>query len=269
MAKAKDRRPGTAATHSTAKRKPVDASIPDADSLPRLSDSALANLTKTIEQKLQRKGEARDAPRANDRPNATKSRKTARELMSKSRTETGSKKGKKRNRNARLISGPNLATEKKKNPGSNKASDGEALEREIYAIGGSKEDYELLAGVNSDSEIEAMEVSRAKGRGAEDEEKLRKDIAKMMKDVNQPGHSMDRATVDVTPEVQSVLPARTKSAQDVSKKLVTTKPTRKEKLVSKDKQPPVNAAASSLVGSYALSEKPFANELTAGDLSPL
>jgi ribosome biogenesis protein MAK21 len=267
MAKVKDRRPGTAATARTAKGKPVYGSIPDADSLPKLSDSALANLTKRIEQKLQHKGGVGAAPRTN-RPNAAKSEKTAGELISKSGPETGSEKGKKRNRNGEVILGQNSTTEKKKNPGSNKAGDGDVLEREIYAIGGSKEDYELLAGVNSDSEIEEIEVSRAKGSG-EDEEKLRKDIANMMKDVSQLGHNMDRTTVDAMPEVQSVLPARTKSAQVLSNKLVTTKPTRKEKFVFKDKQPPLNAAASSLVGSYALSEKPFANELTAGGLSSL
>ena len=138
-----------------------------------------------------------------------------------------------------------------------KKNDGDVLEREIYAIGGSKEDYELLADVESDSEIEMIQVAAAGSNGTKDEEKLRKDIANMVKDINQPDDGVDDVSVDKPSEVDHVPQTRISSAKDVSKKLLKVKSTRKEKFLSKDKQVPHNPAASSLVGLLYSSEDPF------------
>ncbi len=256
MAKAKGRRSSTADTTSAAKGKSGDTSIPDTDSLPKLSDSALAKLTKSIERKLQNKGDAGAASQKNGGSNVAKPGKAAEGLVLKTAAKTGPKKGKKRNRNGEVILGQDTR-DKKNPPGSSKGGGGDVLEREIYAIGGSKEDYELLAEVESGSEIEVTQVATARSNRVKDEEKLRKDIAKMVKNINQPGGGVDEVLADRPSEAEDVR-TRITSIKDVSKKkLVTTKSTRKEKFVPKDKQVPQNPATSSLVGLLCSSNETF------------
>ncbi|WEW55848.1 RNA-binding ribosome biosynthesis protein mak21 [Emydomyces testavorans] len=164
----------------------------DADSLPDFSGASLANLTKRIEQKLQED----QKPKSGLHASSGKSTKNI-DSSSKSEPLSKHKKGKKRDRSGQIIhSQSNRASESKNAPNDN------VLEQEIYAVGGTKEDYELLAGVESDSEMEDGNNGSLKPDGnATDAEALRQSIAKIMKGDDVPTgspHGLLKPTVPKT-----------------------------------------------------------------------
>ncbi|OJD28055.1 hypothetical protein ACJ73_00538 [Blastomyces percursus] len=163
--------------NEVASEKPANSSTANADSLPDLSAGVLANLTKRIEQGLQdQKSQPQKEPKA-----------TASELKKKknsrlqSEPKLDNKKGKKRDRNGEIIAPQVSVTGKPGSKLDEKGTHGSALENEIYAIGGTKEDYDLLAGIDSDSEMEVFEDTPDKQNGKSvNENTLRKDLEKML-----------------------------------------------------------------------------------------
>ncbi|EEQ85006.1 hypothetical protein RJZ56_007198 [Blastomyces dermatitidis] len=160
-----------------AAEKPANSSTTNTDSLPDLSTGVLANLTKRIEQGLQdQKSQPRKEPKAT--ASELKKKKDARPQFER---KPDNKKGKKRDRNGEVIA-PRVSAKGK--PGSKLdegGAHGSALENEIYSIGGTKEDYDLLAGIDSDSEMEVFEDTPNKQNGKSvNENTLRKDLEKML-----------------------------------------------------------------------------------------
>ncbi|EEP81093.1 conserved hypothetical protein [Uncinocarpus reesii 1704] len=175
MAKAKRKGPsGSGDTAKTGTNNSIEHSD-FADSLPDFSGASLADLTKRISQKLQenqgvKSGSKKGSGTTSAKVNRTKSNDSG----SKTEPPANSKKGKKRDRSGQIIASqtPRLTEPKR-------AEANDALEQEIYAVGGTKEDYELLAGIESGSEMEdGMMDSNAKGIDAE---ALRQNITKLIK----------------------------------------------------------------------------------------
>lgn len=175
MAKGKGKRRSEDGTANSSKSKA--ASADSGANLPDISEGALANLTKNIEQKLQGNENSKSGPRKK-----AASRNNEETHRAANATPAG-KKGKKRDRNGKVIAENNsTGTDESKPP----TGEG-ALEQEIYAIGGSREDYDLLAAVESDSEVDGSDGSSRKQGGKRTEnDSLRKDIAKLLGNGDKP-----------------------------------------------------------------------------------
>ncbi|KFL62873.1 uncharacterized protein TERG_12610 [Trichophyton rubrum CBS 118892] len=166
----------------------------DADATPSFSDAMVASLTKRIEQKLKgdegangglSKAEKKEKLEKNDKRKErnqviemkpTEKPVKKRELLADVKP-TDNKAGKKRDRSGKIIQSevsekPHSTAERQRDVRKN-------LEEEVYAIGGTKEDLDLVAGVESDSEMEDKEVSSG------DLEKLRSDLGKLINGGNE------------------------------------------------------------------------------------
>lgn len=165
----------------------------DADATPSFSDATVASLTKRIEQKLKgdesangglSKAEKKQKSEKNEKrkeQNQTIETKPTvkpvkkRELLAD--VKPTDKAGKKRDRSGKIIK-PEVS--EKSYPTAERQHDvGKNLEEEVYAIGGTKEDLDLVAGVESDSEMEDKEVSSG------DLEKLRRDLGRLINGGNE------------------------------------------------------------------------------------
>lgn len=168
MAKGKGKR--TSGANEIVAEKSASAS--DAN-VPQIDESAFAGLRQKIEQRLKDQNSSKGKSKKND-----KSDKPAESTPSK-KNATPSKgqdsaQGRKRDRNGEVI-----ARDEKKE-GKNKAGkspkkggDDETLRQEILALGGTEEDFDLLAGVDSEDEVEGV-----KAKGGDDD--LRKELSKML-----------------------------------------------------------------------------------------
>ncbi|KAN0067643.1 CBF/Mak21 family domain containing protein [Elaphomyces granulatus] len=177
MAKTKSTRSTGADTKGPNETAPKNGSMEAANSLPNLDDSALATLTQRIEQKLQgRSGTKKASQKAPERPvpysRTTKGNTASEKQIEKKQTLS---KGKKRNRNGDVINSEEKTG--KKTDGKN-----ETLRREILALGGGEEDYNMLMGVDSASELEYHAVAPAKSQSQPSDGILRKELAKMLKE---------------------------------------------------------------------------------------
>lgn len=165
----------------------------NADAAPSFSDAMVANLTKRIEQKLKgdesgnkalSKVDKKQKPEKNEK---RKGRETDNEMK---HTDKPAKKrepiadinatdkaGKKRDRSGKIIK-PQVA-EKPYSPEKKQGADGKNWEEEVYAIGGTKEDLDLVAGAESDSEMEDKEISSG------DLERLRRDLGRLINGENE------------------------------------------------------------------------------------
>ncbi|KAL4993093.1 CBF/Mak21 family-domain-containing protein [Aspergillus recurvatus] len=147
------------------------------DALPQLEESAFAGLRQKIEQRLKdgaakqksKNNKSKTAP-ADDAKNA---KNNAMKSDSKSQPPSDKNvKGKKRDRNGEVIENKESGKSK-----SNKNDDNDTLRQEILALGGTEEDFDLLAGVDSESEIEDAKPSRKSKGSAED---LRKELSSIL-----------------------------------------------------------------------------------------
>jgi hypothetical protein len=177
MAKTKSTRSTGADTKGPNETAPKNGSMEAANFLPNLDDSALATLTQRIEQKLQgRSGTKKASQKAPERPvpysRTTKGNTASEKQIEKKQTLS---KGKKRNRNGDVINSEEKTG--KKTDGKN-----ETLRREILALGGGEEDYNMLMGVDSASELEYHAVAPAKSQSQPSDGILRKELAKMLKE---------------------------------------------------------------------------------------
>ena len=149
--------------------------------LPDLSEASFASLTNKIESKLQ-------APRDSKSPNTTKSKKTSSKFEGR---------GQKRNHEGKVLKTEKIPSkpEKKNAP----KDDLEALRAEIIALGGTEADLDLVAGLESASELEDEAPSSKPSRKApHNDDSLRNDIAKMLKDMGVEGSA--KAATTAAPE---------------------------------------------------------------------
>ncbi|KAL4976404.1 CBF/Mak21 family-domain-containing protein [Aspergillus desertorum] len=147
------------------------------DALPQLEESAFAGLRQKIEQRLKdgaakqksKNNKSRSAP-ADDAKNAKDNAKKS-ELKSQLPSDKNVK-GKKRDRNGDVIENKESGKFK-----SDKNDDNDTLRQEILALGGTEEDFDLLAGVDSESEVEDVKNSKKSQGTTED---LRKELSSIL-----------------------------------------------------------------------------------------
>lgn len=145
--------------------------------LPQLEESAFAGLRQKIEQRL-KDGAAKQKSKNNKSkttPSGDTNNAKGGAIKSDSKSKSPSDrnvKGKKRDRNGDVIE--NKDSEKSK---SDKIDDNDTLRQEILALGGTEEDFDLLAGVDSESEVEDAKPSKKSQGSAED---LRKELSSIL-----------------------------------------------------------------------------------------
>lgn len=150
--------------------------------LPDIDESAFAGLRQKIEQRLKNqssgKGKGKKDNKSESNTEHTPAKK-GKEIAPKTGKNQESAQGKKRDRNGDVI-----AREEKKGGRNKQAkpesvkkdSKDETLRQEILALGGTEDDLDLLAGVDSESEVEGA-PSKGKKGGDDD---LRKELSKML-----------------------------------------------------------------------------------------
>ncbi|GAB1212678.1 hypothetical protein ATERTT37_001824 [Aspergillus terreus] len=147
-----------------------------ADAFPQLEESAFAGLRQKIEQRLKDQSSAKqksknNKSKAGSNDSAKEPKQTAPKTDSK-RGDAEKNKGKKRDRNGEVI-----AAEKKDKADTSAAQDDTFLQ-EVLALGGTKEDIDLLEGIDSDVEDVADTTQKSKGKSEED--LLRKELSSML-----------------------------------------------------------------------------------------
>ncbi|GMG41352.1 unnamed protein product [Aspergillus oryzae var. brunneus] len=152
-----------------------------ANAVPQFEESAFAGLRQKIEQRLKDQNAAKQKPKNNkkDAPNDTpKKNNESTPKFDTKRNDTDKNKGKKRDRNGEVIAREDKnASGKDKSSKSKEADQSDALRLEILALGGTEEDYDMLAGVDSESEVEDAK-NTSKGSGSKSEEDaLRKELS--------------------------------------------------------------------------------------------
>jgi ribosome biogenesis protein MAK21 len=157
---------------------PVADSKSAGESFPQLEEGAFAGLRQKIEQKLKNEQAAKQHKSKNKKTqNVDKSTpKKEKEAAPKSEPKREIKsdknnKGKKRDRNGEVI-----AREEKKAGG----NQDDTLRQEILALGGTEEDFDLLAGVESESEVEVASETQKKSKNKSDDDSLRKELSAML-----------------------------------------------------------------------------------------
>ncbi|KAJ6036360.1 hypothetical protein N7540_000639 [Penicillium herquei] len=153
----------------------ISESKPTAD-IPQIDESAFVGLRQKIEQRLKdqsSKGKSKRNIKANTSTEDSQANKETAPKAGKS--EDLSAQGKKRDRNGEVIARDDKKEGKNKaGKASKKGADDETLRQEILALGGTEDDLDLLAGI--DSEGEEVEGVQAKGGDGD----LRKELAKML-----------------------------------------------------------------------------------------
>lgn len=156
----------------------ANVSAPPADTTAMPDESAFAGLRQKIEQRLKNQSQNSGKGKKNNKtPAPVKDTVSKKEKQSpaKSSRPQDTAQGKKRDRNGEVIARneKNGVKEKQQKPkGSKKGNDDETLRQEILAMGGTEEDLDLLAGIDSESEVE--------GETANGDDDLRKQLASML-----------------------------------------------------------------------------------------
>lgn len=176
MAKNKGRRSTGGETNTPNGGVSVKESAPVEVSFPNLDETALANLTQKIEQRLKDGNGATKKDQKKPKNTTANGGKKDKKNEQKASEKPDSNKGKKRDRNGDVIS-REVKDAGKKNE---QEDENDALRQEILALGGSKEDYDLIAGVDSESEVEGQNNASVKPKGGNDEDALRKELSKML-----------------------------------------------------------------------------------------
>ncbi|KAE8355583.1 CBF/Mak21 family-domain-containing protein [Aspergillus coremiiformis] len=156
------------------------------DALPQLEESAFAGLRQKIEQRLKDQNAAKQNPKNSKAKvtsnNTPKKNNEATPKPNAKRTDTDkNNKGKKRDRNGDVIARDGKNTSGKDKSSESKEPDqSDALRQEILALGGTKEDYDLLAGVDSESEVEDEKNAPKGSSSKSDEDALRKELSSIL-----------------------------------------------------------------------------------------
>lgn len=182
MAKNKGKRSSTGNSSQAEKSHDVSESkVSTGENFISLDAGALANLTRNIEQKL-KDGKNTANNKSQKRPNNSKDetkKAPVNDFKDKKTTAAktqNSNQGKKRSRDGEVIEKP-----AKSGSAKNDQSQDDILRKEILALGGSREDFDLLAEVASDSEVEGPASGSNKKAGSNDDA-LRKELAQLLKD---------------------------------------------------------------------------------------
>lgn len=246
MAKSKGKRSAAVDGAAQTEGKPTNPPATQPDAFPELDQSALASLTSNIEQRLKGDESAKNkSSQKQTKPvKAKESKKEAKPSEPKSNAKSDSKKGKKRDRNGEVIARQAAGdkedaakTDAAKTNGETGENDEDTLRQEILALGGSKEDYELLAGLESDSEEEGIltaAASKSKSKGSKSEESLREEVSRMMKGFD-PSEVKDTETDSDTPsEVDDPPVLSTKPEKEISQKDAVKKESPKKDKAKKE-----------------------------------
>ena len=159
-------------------------SAPDTQ-MPQLDEGAFAGLRQKIEQRLKDQSSGKGKSKKNDKSNAPVQKSSATKDK-QGTSQAGNKQedsahGKKRDRNGDVIARDQKKAGKSKQDkpaaGAKKCNSNDTLRQEILALGGTEEDLELLADVDSESEVEGTS-SKSKSKGGDDD--LRKELSKML-----------------------------------------------------------------------------------------
>ncbi|KAJ5370491.1 Ribosome biogenesis protein NOC1 [Penicillium cataractarum] len=152
--------------------------------MPQLDEGAFAGLRQKIEQRLKDQSSGK-GKKKNDKSNAPAQKipatKEKQDTPKAGKKQEGSAQGKKRDRNGDVIARDEKKGGKSKQEkpglGANKSNSDDTLRQEILALGGTEEDLELLADVDSESEVEGTSY-KPKAKGGDDD--LRKELSKML-----------------------------------------------------------------------------------------
>lgn len=163
---------------------PVNTSNAGADNLPKLEENAFAGLRQKIEQKLKGENAAKQKPKNKAKDAAGDSEKKGKTASPKpaSKQESNKNKGQKRDRNGDVIAREKSSGEEKSKPSNGNEND--ALRQEILALGGTQEDFDMLAGVGSESEVEDAADASKKSNKSNDAS-LRKELSSMLASAGQ------------------------------------------------------------------------------------
>ncbi|KAL4886582.1 CBF/Mak21 family-domain-containing protein [Aspergillus karnatakaensis] len=181
MAKGKGKQSANANSAPATEAAKSKATDGGADALPQIEESAFAGLRQKIEQRLkdgatkQKTKNNKTKPAAVEDANPTKN--TPTKSDSKPRFDSSKDvKGKKRDRNGEVIE--KKEDKKVQKPKGEESNDNDTLRQEILALGGTEEDFEMLAGVDSEEEVEDADTKKSRGKSSEDS--LRKELASML-----------------------------------------------------------------------------------------
>ncbi|KAJ6190614.1 hypothetical protein N7519_000635 [Penicillium mononematosum] len=158
----------------------TSTSAPATETTPSMPDeSAFAGLRQKIEQRLKNQNQSTGkGKKDNTKPSAPAANASAnkgKQSPAKPGRPQDSAQGKKRDRNGEVIAREqnNGGMNKQEKPkGGKKSNDDETLRQEIMAMGGTEEDLDLLAGVDSESEVE--------GESGKVDDDLRKQLSSML-----------------------------------------------------------------------------------------
>lgn len=177
-------------------------SAPAAEPLPFMPDeSAFAGLRQKIEQRLKNQSQTTGkGKKDNNKPSASATNAFAnkgKQFPAKPGRPQDSAQGKKRDRNGEVIAreqNKDGMNKQEKPKAGKKSNDDETLRQEILAMGGTEEDLDLLAGVESESEVE--------GESGKVDDDLRKQLSSMLE---ASGHVVpeDLADDEVEEEIES------------------------------------------------------------------
>ncbi|KAF3028342.1 hypothetical protein E8E15_001779 [Penicillium rubens] len=158
----------------------TSTSAPATETTPSMPDeSAFAGLRQKIEQRLKNQNQSTGkGKKDNTKPSAPAANASAnkgKQSPAKPSRPQDSAQGKKRDRNGEVIAREqnNGGMNKQEKPkGGKKSNEDETLRQEIMAMGGTEEDLDLLAGVDSESEVE--------GESGNVDDDLRKQLSSML-----------------------------------------------------------------------------------------
>ncbi|KAF7717085.1 Uncharacterized protein PECH_004504 [Penicillium ucsense] len=161
-----------------------NTTVPDMQ-MPNIDEGAFAGLRQKIEQRLKDqssgKGRSKNSSKQNTAPSSVSAPNDQKSQNKVGKKDGGSVQGKKRDRTGQVIArdankGGNRNAAQPA-AGSKSSNPQEALRQEVLALGGTEEDLELLADVESESEVEG-ETSKPKSKGGDED--LRKKLSKML-----------------------------------------------------------------------------------------
>ncbi|KAL3491170.1 CBF/Mak21 family-domain-containing protein [Aspergillus germanicus] len=156
----------------------VDA---EADAFPQIEESAFAGLRQKIEQRLKDGASKQKSKNNKSKPAPVEDAKKPKQSPAKtdSKSKFGSDKnnhGKKRDRNGDVIARDEKKQDKSQKPATKDSDD--TLRQEILALGGTEEDFEMLAGVDSEDEEDADTSKKSNGKS--DDASLRKELSSIL-----------------------------------------------------------------------------------------
>ena len=185
MAKSKGKHSSGADASSPDVGVPVNVSNSGTDNSPKLEENAFAGLRQKIEQKLKDEDAAKQKSKKKGKDTSNNSEKKGKVAPRKPapKEESNKAKGQKRDRNGDVIAREEKSAGKGKESKPHNGSENDILRQEILALGGTQEDFDMLVGVGSESEVE--DAAPKKSNKKSDEDSLRKELSSMLASAGQ------------------------------------------------------------------------------------